>query len=119
MRNTRTNCDGETYVATERKKKAEDFLRAVIYPSVERRENIDEERLGASLGEYKRKHSGIGDDFEMGMVLGRLLDHLSKYPASILDNGRPIPQEAERALRALAHLSDLDFQAVDEIAASR
>jgi len=36
----------------------------------------------------------------------------------MLDNGRPIPQEAERALKALAHLSDLDLQAVDEIAVS-
>lgn len=81
--------------------KACEFLNDVLFPETEhgtfegltRKEQ--RQRLGSLLEEYKEKHPGPGDDFDLAMVLGKVLPRvLLDNPRSLKETGQPLPDIA-------------------------
>jgi hypothetical protein len=104
----------EETIRKARIEKAEGFLQNVLRPAIRRKEKIDCERALTWLEEYKDKHEGSGDDFEVSTVVGRLLDRLRYYPASLLSGDEPLPSSLVEDVEILTILSEPYLEGVEE-----
>lgn len=114
MENLPKNSEPNPRLLEARNRKAEGFLGEFLLPAVEQRKAVDKEDVLTWLRAYKEEHPGMGEDFDMGVVYGRILDRLRKYPATTAKKGEMRKVEFEQDLEVLELLEQLDLEWIDQ-----
>ncbi len=81
--------------STLRRIQAKDFLDNALLPELRRNADLAGEQVLSLLEAYRQAHPGPGNDFDLEMVIGRVLQILmTDNPAYIDRTGQPLPEIA-------------------------